>query len=203
MPSVRQHPPAARRSRAFSLIELLVSISIIAILIGILIPVLPRVFDSAHRTACQANERSIAQALTMHLNDKKDVFPEARYMPPPWLSGDPNPPLNEVLAQYFEGADSRVWECPGDSDVFGYEYESEGKPHTCPSSYTYNTRIAGHTIEDTPDVRWLGFQPSQVVVIRDYDGGEFETQSGDKIVVDFFHNERNFLFADGHVGSIQ
>lgn len=202
MRSVCTCPTRASR-QGFSLIELLVTISIIAIVIGILIPTLPRVYDSAHRAGCQANLHSIWQGCLMHLHDHKDVFPEAKYMPDPWLSGDTNPSLNTALAGYLEGEDSKVWECPGDSDVYGYEYTNDGKDLTCLSSYTYSAGLSGQTIEGSFYVRFLGFQPDEVVVLRDFDGGSFETQAGDEVRVDFFHNDRNFIFGDGHVGALQ
>ena len=197
---VRQH--RARPRGGFSLIELLVSISIIAVLIGILIPTLPRVMDAARRTTCQANLHSLWQGMTMHLLDHNDRFPEARYMPPPWLSGDPNPPLTEALALYLEGSDTPAWKCPGDGVVYGYEYEAEGETRIGGSSYSYSTALSGNPIEDTFYVRFLDFRPEDVPVLRDFDGGTFETQDGEQVHVDFFHHERNFIFADGHVGGI-
>jgi len=213
MLSVHPHPDTdidARRAescsgRGFSLIELLVAISIIAVLLGILIPTLPRVMDNARRTACQANLNGHWQACTMHLHDNSDRFPVAKYMPDPWLSGDTNPSLNEALSLYYEGSEtSRGWKCPGDSQIFGYEEENEeGEVITGTSSYTYTASLSGQTIDETFFVRFLGFRPEQVPVLRDFDGGTFETEGGAQVTADFFHRDRNALFADGHIGGFE
>ncbi len=202
MPAASSHP-APTTSRGFSLIELLVAISIIAVLIGILIPTLPRVLDTAHRTACQANLHGIWQGCTMHMHDNEDKFPVARYMGKPWLSGDPNPPITEALADYVGGDDSGAWHCPGDTQVWGYPYEEDGVKLQGASSYTYTAALSGQTIEQSFYVSRLNFLPRDVPVLRDFDGGEFETQDGENIVVDFFHSDRNFIFADGHIGGIE
>jgi prepilin-type N-terminal cleavage/methylation domain-containing protein len=56
------------RRRAFTLVELLVVIGIIAILISVLLPTLGRARESAKRTQCLSNLRQIAVFLNMYAN---------------------------------------------------------------------------------------------------------------------------------------
>lgn len=189
-----------RPRRAFSLIELLVVISIIAVLMGIILPVLPRARDAAKRAACGANLHGVGQAFTIYTNNNRGEYPKARYMPPPWLTADTDPPLDTFLKDTIE-PQTEAWHCPGDHDVFEKEYTDEaGQTKKCGMSYTYVTSLGGRPYEQTFFYRFLRQTPSDTPVSYDFDGGTFETQAGDQVRVQFFHDTRQVLFVDGHVG---
>lgn len=75
-----------RHEKAFTLVELLVVIGIIAVLISILLPVLGRVRLAAQNTSCQSNLRQIGQLLQMYQNNYNELMPA--YNSP--LAGMPN-----------------------------------------------------------------------------------------------------------------
>lgn len=67
------------RARAFTLVELLVVIGIIALLVGILLPVLGRARGAAADLKCQANLRSLFQLVAAYATDNKGSLPYGLY----------------------------------------------------------------------------------------------------------------------------
>ncbi len=202
------------RRGAFSLIELIVTISIIALLIAILLPALPLAIDSARRVACGSNLKNVGAAVEMYKNDFKEVFPLARYMSNPWLSGLNGdireeeaemalPSLPEATDAYM-GEDSAAWVCPGDKVIAETPYtDAGGVSRTCGASYTYVFALAGQPYEQTFFATFLERQPVDTPVSYDFDGGTFvidDRFGGGNVTADFFHATRNVLFADSHVG---
>jgi len=103
---MNHRPASARRAtaptRGFSLIELLVVISIIALLIAILLPALGAARETALAVQCGSNARQIGLAFGVYLEDYDRVYP-----PRLWTATGPtparwyNPEAPELNAHYW------------------------------------------------------------------------------------------------------
>jgi len=102
------------KSRGFSLIEMLVVISIIAALAAILIPVLTKAKARAARMACISNLRQMGLALQMYREDWKGVMPY-RMGYEPWRK---DTGWTARLKTYNDTVD--LFRCPADFHFFSY-----------------------------------------------------------------------------------
>lgn len=95
--------PSKTSSRdGFTLIELLVVIAIIALLAGLLLPVLGRARAAAETTVCTGNLRQIAVALSLYVGDQQ-TYPKASFDYDPDVSdaGAVGPGWDALLTPYL------------------------------------------------------------------------------------------------------
>jgi prepilin-type N-terminal cleavage/methylation domain-containing protein/prepilin-type processing-associated H-X9-DG protein len=75
---VHKQPTNRTRDRAFTLVELLVVIGIIAVLVAILLPALSRARLQSQRVVCATQMRELVAATVMYCNDNKGFLPDFR-----------------------------------------------------------------------------------------------------------------------------
>jgi len=141
----------SRDRKAFTLIELLVVISVIALLMGILLPILGRVRKQAQSLGCQANLKQLGMATAMHLAENTEA------LLPGWYFGSERTGFPNWWATLLIDRDEtkdimlcpsakRPVDTPEDDTLFGGKYHAwwwDGIQRGS-GSYGYNYALYGH-----------------------------------------------------------
>jgi prepilin-type N-terminal cleavage/methylation domain-containing protein len=136
------------KNRGFTLIELLCVIAIIAILAGIIMPVVQNTTTRAYDTKCMNNLRQIGMAANSAATDNDNVYPIVEIDPSGNVVSDalgvPAKPIDQALAPY--GITAVNLQCP--ADLKGPNYYAQMTPH---SSYMWSP-YSEDTNENTPAI---------------------------------------------------
>jgi type II secretory pathway pseudopilin PulG len=143
--------PSPRTAEAFTLVELLVVIGIIAVLISVLLPALARARDAANSVKCLGNMRQVGMAVSLYVNETKGRWLPPYRMPEPTVNYVPGGAANNwnsapyfytwLSGKYFK-EDPRIWICPSDryvlNDTLGTQYRLYSRIKDTNSSYLMN-----------------------------------------------------------------
>ena len=138
-----------RRARAFSLVELLVVVAIIALLIAVLLPSLSRARSKANATKCGSNLRQIGIGLVAYNAENNDYNIPSYNLPPLGNSstnytGGPDQPLDgwgpildrDGLVPSNEQDTNTIFYCPRTLDVEGMKHGQTGTDPDNPRGWT-------------------------------------------------------------------
>ena len=200
--------------RGFTLIELLVVIAVIAILAGLLLPVLMKAKGSARKTACVNNARQINLALRMYADEHADAIHATTNNDAIYFTYKES--IRPYLGRNASPTNDSVFACPSDDfncddpvlrDILWENVSGQGfyrQEFTRHASYFFN----GLSPED-PDTRMGGKpfsnvrQPSRLILAGEVSGAySLSTHQRDQRYQ--FKNAKNVMnFVDGHVSFIQ
>jgi len=207
---------------AFTLIEMLVVVVIIALLASLIIPTVGKSLSRARSISCLSNLRQMGLAFTMYLADNKGVYPSAE--------GDDNNPwfveISPYLQEEAQGAGdlSSVYRCP---EYARLRPELQDTSSWLQLGYGMNYFLAGSPTQgwpfQGPATRYRYYQdqienPTLTILLADESGwgwgihgqnynsqlsdnGYFGAESG-RLRGGRHGKHANFLIADGHVTSL-
>ncbi len=180
---VPDHPSHSflQRAGAFTLVELVVVIGIIAALAALLIPAVVRTQETARSTACLSNLHQLGVALQLYVQDNQNHLP-VMYDKATGPGATNNlPSMDVVLANHL--GNPLVLHCPSDRNGV---YEATG------SSYSWNSALNG---QDADRLDFIGItdQPFQIPVM--FDKEKFHIVRG-------YARALNYLYADGHIKNL-
>jgi prepilin-type N-terminal cleavage/methylation domain-containing protein/prepilin-type processing-associated H-X9-DG protein len=165
----------------FTLVELLVVISIIGVLAGLLLPALGRAREAGRATACLSNLRQTGLALQMYTQEHAHRMPVMRDRPVGAApTNDPGAP-DLVLSNYL--GSPKVLQCPSDRAEL---FEKTG------SSYSWNSLVNGQDANQFVVLN-MSFASHQMPLF--FDKEAFHKARGEKRGV-------NYLYADGHIKNL-
>lgn len=151
-----------KKNKKFTLLELLIVISIIALLAALVLPAMNKVRKKALSTSCKSNLHQIGLMFSGYLVDWK-MMPFASQMPS--LNVDPDPPVTEALAAY--GDSKNIFKCPADIAGLSKSKSNPSKSYfeTETTSYEYQSHLSGSTLKG----HRMGGNTTSILVMTDYE----------------------------------
>jgi prepilin-type N-terminal cleavage/methylation domain-containing protein/prepilin-type processing-associated H-X9-DG protein len=127
------------RTRAFSLLELLVVVAVIAVLAALMLPALSRAKQRAGGASCSNNLRQLGLAFALYCEANSDTFPapgsKSMYGPQPedWIWWHPGRDVHQsAIVPYISKFNPQLFRCPQD-------LEAAWPGQTYPYSYSLNS----------------------------------------------------------------
>jgi len=203
---------------AFTLIELLISIAIIGILAGLLLPALSTAREAAKDVSCKSLLRQYALATRMYTNENDGFMPDSYH----WVD------YHKGLAKYMGGKVAGFARCPGDEVTASLNrlgkftaYDEDGNPYEALVSIGASENALSASARPTrvgPRAFWVKLaeipgNAAKTMIWADWQNNPYEAAPSVAVVrpggttamgsLCFRHRgHANAAFLDGHVGTL-
>ncbi len=205
---------SARQVNGFTLLELLLVITIIGVLLVLLLPVFGRMRDAAQQTNCMGQLRQLYAGFAAYAQDHRGYLPRggrnasddkgfAAWGGTAWMKPTTDP--QDGFPTYCGGQEAvnRLVVCPANrmrvEDGHAYNYTPEGYPYICNYEAMTNTGRS-----DKPANLWR-IKTSELILLFDsgvqaeWKGPGLTAVSGWERIVARHNKKFNTLWADGRV----
>ena len=199
-------------TKGFTLVELLVVISIIAILLAVLMPALKKARQQSQKVMCSSNMRQMGIALQCYLQDSDTRLPDSSCH-----ITDPNQYWLKILSKYLK--QNLLFKCPSDTarDFIDWSKPLDAQGDKRWSSFALNglldskcSRYSGKYnrtrmilkpqyciyVAESPS-SWTSYDhihPEQWADVKEAKG---------KIAYDRHNGKSDYLFSDGHAAMLE
>lgn len=185
--------------RGFTLVELLITIAVIAVLVALIFPISSRAMQSAQSAKCMSNLKQIGVAVNLYCNDHDGIYPRSYgggsdYY---WRT------LETYVGPSYTVHKTGIFWCPAVAEAWRKVAANKTLTRTFPN-YAMNQEISpapSGTVARQQNI----INPSRKVLFMD---GAFNASTSLAVVspndyarfgTDFHNGGNNVLFVDGHV----
>ncbi|HBG26492.1 MAG: hypothetical protein A2Y10_04105 [Planctomycetes bacterium GWF2_41_51] len=203
-----------KRPKGFTLVELLVVISIIAILLAVLIPALNKARQQAKKVVCSSNMRQMGVALQCYLQDSETHLPDSSCH-----TDDPNEYWLKILTKYLK--QNLLFKCPADEakNFVDWNKSSRQQPDNARwSSFALNSLLDSNCPRYSGKYNSVKFiyKPQYCIYVSESPSSwtkedhihpetwGYSINTAKKYIAwDRHSNKSNYLFADGHAETLK
>ncbi|MBN2584484.1 MAG: type II secretion system protein [Planctomycetes bacterium] len=183
---------------AFTVVELLIVVAIVAVLLSLLVPVCATGLAMARQAACLTNLRCLATAVKLYTGDHRGMYPRA------WTNDSCR--WMDLLKPYVDKS-AEVYCCPSDDERVPLAWDDE-----IIMSYGINC----FRFKDDTHCFWYGVstigvkRPGETILLADCTPGTYYVGGGKRFRepvsgVDYRHVDESFnaVFCDGHAENLK
>ncbi|MBL0869801.1 MAG: type II secretion system protein [Phycisphaerales bacterium] len=182
---------APRVRRGFTLVDVLVSLTVITVLMGLLLPSLSGIRETTRRVVCSSNIRQFGLGIAMYTEDNRGYIPYSNFIS--WQESDPKYRPDRMMI--VRDVNNNAWD--GLGLLFSRQYTPAAGIYYCPShkgehrKEVYESAWSSTQGEIVSNFHYRGVSPGGNALLRLWTGSSAIVADGLATQQDYNHVEGN------------